>query len=120
MLHFFNDYFKNRNKYGTVIQKGSGLRNASNSTKEYVVSTGKTARFTMSPQSESKVTVVDPNTKTVNQAKEELKRDEAEQVIIPVQTGIKRKAKNTSDTSQKKKQPKKKKSTEKPKTALSM
>ena len=91
--HNMTDFFS-RYK-GKIIQKGKGgIRNFNRNANDYVVSTGKSAKIMMSNPKNQNVTLVDPNVKTVNQAKEEMNRDE--QIIIPVKTGIKRKSQTQS------------------------
>ena len=122
MIGFFNDQIKNKTCGNNVIQRGrGGLRNAIGLSNEHVVSTGKLVKFMMSPQKNSNVTLIDPNVKSVNQAKEEMNRDA--QTVIPVQTGMKRKAESYPSQTPKKRKagPKKPRKQTKPKivTALS-
>ena len=95
---------------------GRGLRNALR-TPSHVISTGRSTRPIL----------IDPTTKTVNQAKEVIRREEEDgnrEEVVPVKTGIKRRIKhksgiklkrrrsgNIKKTSQKKKQHKKNKVT---------
>ena len=101
MIGFFNEQIKNNTCNNSVIQRGrGGLRNAIGQTREHVVSTGQIVKAMMSPPKNANLTLVDPNVKSVNQAKEEMNRDA--QTVIPVETGIKRKKYNTSGTKPKK------------------
>ena len=129
MVSFFTDYYKD--KPSNSQSRCGGLRNTIGNTYEHVISTGKTARLVMSPKVQSNVTLIDPNRKSVNQAKEEINRED--QVIIPVTTGTKRKGEGSTSKSKKarkidgasyaeltKNTQVKKKPKSKPKTALSM